>query len=51
MRYEKAEIIHRIALDMQGTAEGLTLEDIRSRYSDKLNQQTLALARVFSANC
>jgi predicted DNA-binding transcriptional regulator YafY len=35
MRYEKAEIIHRIALDMQGTAEGLTLEDIRSRYSDK----------------
>ncbi|MFZ1010126.1 MAG: WYL domain-containing protein, partial [Candidatus Sulfotelmatobacter sp.] len=35
MRYEKAEIIHRIALDMQGSAEGLGLEDIRTRYSDK----------------
>jgi hypothetical protein len=35
MRYEKAEIVHRIALDMQGTAEGLALEDIRTRYSDK----------------
>lgn len=34
MRYEKAEIIHRIALDMQGSAEGLTLDDIRARYSD-----------------
>ena len=35
MRYEKAEIVHRIALDMQGSAEGLALEDIRTRYSDK----------------
>ncbi len=35
MRYEKAEIIHRIALDMQGSAEGMTLDDIRARYSDK----------------
>jgi len=35
MRYEKAEIVHRIALDMQGTAEGIGLEDIRSRYTDK----------------
>lgn len=35
MRYEKAEIIHQIALDMQGSAEGLALEDIRTRYSDK----------------
>jgi predicted DNA-binding transcriptional regulator YafY len=34
MRYEKAEIVHRIALDMQGSAEGLALEDIRTRYSD-----------------
>ena len=29
MRYEKAETILRIALDMQGTAEGLSLDDIR----------------------
>jgi predicted DNA-binding transcriptional regulator YafY len=35
MRYEKAEIIHRIALDMQGTAEGISLEEIRSRYTEK----------------
>lgn len=35
MRYEKAEVIHRIALDMHGSAEGLGLEDIRTRYSDK----------------
>jgi predicted DNA-binding transcriptional regulator YafY len=35
MRYEKAEIVHRIALDMQGSAEGLALDDIRTRYSDK----------------
>jgi predicted DNA-binding transcriptional regulator YafY len=35
MRYEKAEIVHRIALDMRGSAEGLALEDIRTRYSDQ----------------
>jgi len=35
MRYEKAEIVHRIALDMQGTAEGIGLEEIRSRYTEK----------------
>ena len=35
MRYEKAEIVHRIALDMQGTAEGISLEEIRSRYTKK----------------
>ena len=35
MRYEKAEIVHRIALDMQGTAEGIGLEEIRTRYTDK----------------
>ncbi|HEY6579229.1 MAG TPA: hypothetical protein VIY09_07885, partial [Rhizomicrobium sp.] len=36
MRYEKADTILRIALDMQGTAEGLSLEDIQRNYSDKL---------------
>ena len=35
MRYEKAEIVHRIALDMQGTAQGISLEEIRSRYTEK----------------
>ena len=35
MRYEKAEIVHRIALDMQGTAEGISLREIGSRYTDK----------------
>lgn len=35
MRYEKAEIIHRIALDMQASSEGLSLEDICTRYSDR----------------
>ncbi len=34
VRYEKADTILRIALDMQGTAEGLSLEDIQRRYSD-----------------
>lgn len=35
MRHEKAEILHRIALEMHGTAEGLTLDDIRTRYTGK----------------
>jgi hypothetical protein len=35
MRYEKSEIVLRIALEMQGSASGLSLEDIRTRYSDK----------------
>jgi hypothetical protein len=35
VRYEKAETILRIALDMQGTAEGLSLDDIQRNYSDK----------------
>ena len=35
MRHDKAELLLRLALDLQGTAEGLTLEDIRTRYSDK----------------
>src|SRR5262249_54216849 len=32
VRYAKAETVLRLALDMQGTREGLTLEDIRDRY-------------------
>jgi predicted DNA-binding transcriptional regulator YafY len=35
MRYEKAETILRIALDMQGSALGLSLDDIRRNYADK----------------
>lgn len=35
VRYEKADTILRIALDMQGTAEGLSLKDIQQSYSDK----------------
>jgi hypothetical protein len=53
VRYEKAETILRIALDMQGTAEGLSLEDIQRKYSDKpLSRRTAerlrdAIERVF----
>ena len=35
MRYEKAETVFRIALDMQGSAYGLTLHDIQHNYSEK----------------
>lgn len=35
MRHEKAEILHRIALDMHSLVGGLTLDDIRTRYTDK----------------
>jgi predicted DNA-binding transcriptional regulator YafY len=35
MRYEKAETILRIVLDMQGSALGLSLDDIRRNYADK----------------
>ena len=55
MRYEKAETVLRIALDMQGTAEGLSLEDIRQNYSDEpLSRSTAerlrnAIERVFPA--
>ena len=35
MRYEKAETILRIALDMQGSALGLSLDDIQRNYSDE----------------
>ena len=35
MRYEKAETILHIALDMQGSALGLSLQDIQRNYSDR----------------
>ena len=35
MRYEKAETIVRIALDMQGSALGLSLDDIQRNYADE----------------
>jgi predicted DNA-binding transcriptional regulator YafY len=35
MRYEKAQTALRIALDMQGSALGLSLDDIRHNYSDR----------------
>lgn len=53
VRYQKAETILRIALDMQGRAEGVSLEDIRRNYSDKpLSRRTAerlrdAIERVF----
>ncbi|MBX9845216.1 MAG: WYL domain-containing protein [Xanthobacteraceae bacterium] len=36
MRYEKAETVLRVALDMQASALGLSLDDIQRNYSDKL---------------
>ena len=53
MRYEKLDTILRIALDMQGTAEGLSFDDIQRNYSDKpLSRRTAerirdAIERVF----
>jgi predicted DNA-binding transcriptional regulator YafY len=35
LRYEKAETVLRIALDMQGSPCGLSLEDIQRNYSDE----------------
>ena len=35
MRYEKAETVLRVALDMQASALGLALEEIQRNYSDK----------------
>jgi len=35
MRYEKSETVLRIALDMQGSAIGLSLEDIQCRYTNR----------------
>jgi predicted DNA-binding transcriptional regulator YafY len=56
VRHEKAETLHRIALDMRGTAEGLTLDDIRTRYANSekaLSRRTAerlrdAVDRLFS---
>ena len=53
MRYEKAEILLRIALDMQGSALGLSLDDIQRNYcSPPLSRRTAerlrdAAERVF----
>ena len=35
MRYEKAETVLRVALDMQASALGLSLEDLQRNYADK----------------
>jgi predicted DNA-binding transcriptional regulator YafY len=35
MRYEKAETVLRVALDMQASALGLSLEEIQRNYADK----------------
>ncbi len=32
VRYEKLETLLRVALDLRGTAEGLSFEDIQNRY-------------------
>src|SRR5262245_12594108 len=41
MRYEKAELVLRVAIDMQGLAYGLTLEDIRYNYTgEPLSRRT-----------
>ena len=33
LRYEKLETLLRVALELRGNAEGLSLEDIQGRYS------------------
>jgi predicted DNA-binding transcriptional regulator YafY len=46
MRYEKAETVLRVALDMQGSAYGLTLQDLRNNYSDEpLSRRTAERVR------
>ncbi len=35
MRYEKAELVLRVAIDMQGSAYGLTLKDICNNYTEE----------------
>ena len=53
LRYEKTETVLRIALDMQGSSQGVSLEDIRTGYSDEpLSRRTAerlrdAVERVF----
>ena len=56
MRYEKSETIVRIALDMQGSALGLSLEDIMRNYAvkrrtaERLRDTVLRLFPVEEAN-
>lgn len=50
VRYEKSEIVLRIALQMQGSAEGISLEDIQKEY--RVSRKTAerlrdAVVRVF----
>jgi predicted DNA-binding transcriptional regulator YafY len=46
MRYEKAETVLRVALDMQASALGLSLEEIQRNYSDKpLSRRTAERVR------
>jgi predicted DNA-binding transcriptional regulator YafY len=53
MRYEKAETVLRVALDMQASALGLSLEELQRNYSDKpLSRRTAerlrdAIERLF----
>ena len=53
MRYEKAETVLRVALDMQASALGLSLEELQRNYSDKpLSRRTAerlrdAIQRLF----
>lgn len=53
MRYEKAETVLRVALDMQASALGLSLEEIQRNYSDEpLSRRTAerlrdAIERLF----
>jgi predicted DNA-binding transcriptional regulator YafY len=53
MRYEKAETVLRVALDMQASAFGLSLEELQRNYSDKpLSRRTAermrdAIERLF----
>jgi hypothetical protein len=47
MRYEKAETVLRVALDMQASALGLSLEEIQRNYSDKpLSRRTAERLRA-----
>ncbi|WP_052378930.1 helix-turn-helix transcriptional regulator [Polycyclovorans algicola] len=53
MRYEKAEVMLQIAMDMQGRSQGLSLQDIAEGYSDEpISRRTAerlrdAVLRVF----
>lgn len=50
MRYEKLEILLRVALDMRGSAEGLSLDDIQHQYGVSrrtAERMRAAIERVF----